>query len=56
MAVGTDAVVARLASLWRGVPGEVVEEGEGRVAVSDVVLHERRVEQARLRDLAGWLR
>jgi hypothetical protein len=54
-AVGPGAVAARLASWWRGVPGVVVERGEGRVAVSDVVLHERRVEQARLRNLAGWL-
>ncbi|NTS65320.1 hypothetical protein HRV97_09110 [Sphingomonas sp. HHU CXW] len=55
-AVGPGAVAARLASWWRGVPGFVAEGGEGRVAVSDVVLHERRVEEARLHDLAGWLR
>ena len=55
-AVAAGSVVARLATWWRGVPGAVVEDGGGHVAVSDVVLRERRVEAARLRDLAGWLR
>jgi hypothetical protein len=55
-AVGAGAMVARLASWWRGVRCVVVEGGEGRVAVSDVVLRERWVGEARLHDLAGWLR
>jgi len=50
------AVVARVAARLRDVPGVMVEQGEGRVAVSGAGLHARRVEEARLRDVAGWLR
>ena len=50
------AVVARVAARLRDVPGVMVEQGEGRVVVSGAGLHARRVEEARLRDVAGWLR
>lgn len=40
----------------RDVPGVTVEEGEGCVRLSGAELHARRVEDARLRDVAGWLR
>lgn len=50
------AVVARLAARLRDVPGVTVEEGEGHVTVSGAGLHARRVEEAQLRDVAGWLR
>jgi len=50
------AVVARVAARLRDVPGVMVEQGEGRVVVSGPGLHARRVEEARLRDVAGWLR
>ena len=50
------AVVAQVAARLRDVPGVMVEQGEGRVVVSGPGLHARRVEEARLRDVAGWLR
>lgn len=50
------AVVARLAARLRDVPGVAVEEGDGRVVVRGADLHARRLEEARLRDVAGWLR
>ncbi|WP_375272821.1 hypothetical protein [Sphingomonas sp.] len=50
------AVVARLAARLRDVPGVTVEQGEGRVSLSGAGLHARRLEEARLRDVAGWLR
>ncbi len=55
-ASAVQAVVARLAARLRDVPGVTVEEGEGRVRLSGVGLHARRVEEAWLRDVAGWLR
>jgi hypothetical protein len=50
------AVVARLAARLRDVPGVQIEEGDGRVVVSGTGLHARRLDEARLRDVAGWLR
>lgn len=50
------AMMARVAARLRDVPGVMVEQGEGRVVVSGAGLHARRVEEARLRDVAGWLR
>ncbi len=50
------AMVARLAERLRDVPGVAVEEGDDRVVVRGAGLHARRLEEARLRDVAGWLR
>jgi len=50
------ALVARLAARLRDVPGVAIEEGDGRVIVSGAGVHARRLDEARLRDVAGWLR
>ncbi|NTS65319.1 hypothetical protein HRV97_09105 [Sphingomonas sp. HHU CXW] len=50
------AVVARLAARLRDVPGVAVEESDRRVVVSGAGLHARRLDEARLRDVEGWLR
>ena len=49
-------VVARLATRLRDVPGLTVEAGEAQVTVSAPGLAARRLEEAALRDVAGWVR
>jgi hypothetical protein len=49
-------VVSRLAARLRDVPGVSVEEAGDRVVVRGAGLHARRLEEAVLRDVAGWLR
>jgi hypothetical protein len=50
------AVVARVAARLRDVPGVAVEEGDDRMVVTGAGLRARRLDEAVLRDVAGWLR
>jgi len=50
------ALVARLAARFRDVPGVAIEEGDGCVIVSGAGVQARRLDDARLRDVAGWVR
>ncbi|WP_298813987.1 hypothetical protein [uncultured Sphingomonas sp.] len=49
-------VVSRLAARLRDVPGVSVDEAGDHVVVRGAGLHARRLEEAVLRDVAGWLR